>query len=130
MLVIDLTAAHPDQKVEWARGFLKPVEGSPLGAHYIERMEVWRGDRRVAIDRDLGPVALHPTWQPFNFWAGAEYSLGECREIAERLRNNKPPEMYERIDMAQSYLRLCEERQKRQKGLSPIGAHHHKQRER
>ena len=108
-----------DAKVEWIWEWEKPVDGS--GPHHLQYVQLVRDGEMRKYMTDLGPIVAHPHWKQFNFWAGGEYNLGECLEIAERLRNNRDPEQYEPINLGLSYLGLLEEKHKRRLHRSTFG---------
>lgn len=98
------------------------IENKPeLGFHYVQHVQVFRNGERRHFEEDLGPMVGHPHWQPFNFPAVEEYSVGEAREIAEELRLSKDPQQHEPINIAESYLNLLEERHKRKVHASEFG---------
>lgn len=101
----------------WERDEDKPEHGS----HRYQHIQVLRGDKMYHFIKEMGPSSSFPLAQPFNFWAGSEYNMGECLDIAERLREGRPPEREEPLDLAQSYLRLLEERAKRRNHTSEFG---------
>lgn len=111
-----------DEKVEW---IWERAEGNSWQQH----IQLVRDGRMRHFIAKMGSIIAHPFWKPFNFPALGEYSVGECLEIAERLRNNKDPEENEPIALAQSYLKLVEEKAKRRDHISTFGSYITKQRE-
>lgn len=108
-----------DEKVEWV---WESDEDKPMyGSCRYQHIQLVRGDKMRHFVGEMGPSSNYPLAHPFNFWAGSEYSVGECLEIAERLREGKPPEENEPIDIWASYLRLLEEKQKRRNHASEFG---------
>lgn len=118
---------HVDEKVEWIWEREEQVKAQVW--HWKQHIQLVRDGRMRHFIADMGNIIAHPHWKPFNFWAAGEYSVGECLEIAERLRNNKDPEVYEPIDLAQSYLKLLEERAKCRNHVSTFGHYINRQRE-
>ncbi len=116
-----LQPLHLDEKVEW---IWERVEG-PCWKQHIQLVRDGRMRHFIA---DMGSTIAHPHWQEFNFWAAGEYNVGECLEIAEGLRNNKDPEEYEPIDLAQAYLKLLEQKAKRRAHASTFGKYGNHQR--
>lgn len=110
-----------DEKVEWMWEWEKDKPG--YGLYRYQHIQLVREGQMRHFVAEVGPVIAHPMWKPFNFWAAGEYSVGECLEIAERLREGKAPDNDEPIDLALSYLRLLEERLKRQAHISEFGPH-------
>lgn len=121
-----LQPLHLDEKVEWLWERAEPVEGK--GSHWKQHVQLVRDGRMRHFIAEMGSIIAHPHWQEFNFWAASEYSVGECLEIAEGLRNNKDPEQYEPINLAQSYLKLLEEKAKRRAHASTSGNYINRQR--
>ncbi len=110
-----------DEKVEW-------IWERDEGGRWRQHIQLVRDGRMRHFIADMGSIIAHPLWKPFNFWAGGEYSVGECLEIAERARNNKEPEDNEPLDLAQSYLKLIEEKRKRRDRMSTFGRYINRQR--
>ena len=79
-----------DEKVWWLH---ETVRDKPqYGPHRYQVLFVRRGEFEYRFEQDMGPELLFPTAGLFNFFCGNEYSVGEAIEIANRLREGKPPE--------------------------------------
>jgi hypothetical protein len=110
---------HLDEKVEWI--WERDETRGILGHHRIQHIQLVRGGKMRHFFADMGSQISHPHWQPYNFWAAGVYSVGECLEIGENLRESKPPEWHQPVNLAQSYLNLLEEKQKRRVHASEFG---------
>ena len=110
---------HLDEKVEWIWECEK--DKPRHGLYRYQHIQLVRDGAMRHFVTEVCPVIAHPAWKPFNFWAAGEYSVGECLEIAERLREGKPPENHEPINLALSYLQLLEEKHKRRMHASTFG---------
>ena len=111
---------HLDEKVEWV---WERDENIPTrGMHRFQHIQLVRDGRMRHFIWEMGPSSNYPLAHPFNFWAAGDYSVGECQEIAERMREGKPPEEREPINLALSYLRLIEEKAKRKAHKSVFGS--------
>ena len=117
-----LQKLHQDEKVEWI--WESDAEKPMFGRYRYQHIQLVRDGNMRHFVAELGPTGAHPLWAPFNFWAAGLYSVGEVLAIAERLRENRPPEEHEPIDLARSYLNLQEENQKRRSHRSTFGAYH------
>ena len=78
-----------DERVQWLLEETKPKY--KVGNVRYQHIWVRRGDKACMFTKELGPAILFPT-QGLCFWGAGEYSVGEAMEIADRLRENKPPE--------------------------------------
>lgn len=99
-----------DERVWWLREITrdKPM----FGPHRFQYIDVLRDDLLFSFVKDLGPAFLFPGASPFNFWAANLYSVGEVMEIADRLREGKPPEGpedHDPSDILERYKRQLDE---------------------
>ena len=116
-----------DEWVEWLwerDEAFHPVTKVPVSPmHRFQHIQLMRDGVMKHFVHDMGLSMLHPKWQPLNFPAFGYYKVGEVLEIADGLRENRPPEDDEPIDIAQSYLNLIEEKAKRKRRASTFGAY-------
>lgn len=92
-----------DEKVEWIAEMEK--DKPRFGTHRYQLVQVRRGQVMCDFKKDMGPSFLYPNAPPMQqAWLGGLYSVGEALEIAERMRENKPPEEREPTDLVQGYL--------------------------
>ena len=91
-----------DDKVWFVK---EEVRDKPMwGPHRYQHIYVRRDDAQYEYVKDLGPELLYPRASVFNFWAGNEYSAGEVMEIANNIRQNKPPEEREQTDLGMRFM--------------------------
>jgi len=108
-----------DEKVEW---LWEADKDKPMfGSYRYQHIQLARDGEMHHFVWEMGLSSEYPLAHPFNFFAGGYYSVGEALEIADNLRQNKPPEEHEPIDLAMSYLKLIEERHKRRRHASTFG---------
>lgn len=96
-----------DERVEWILEGGREKPG--FGLHRYQRILVRRGQMMCEFLKDLGPVFMFPNAAPVQAWLGGEYSVGEAMEIAERLREGKPPEDKEPVNLMQKYFEQADE---------------------
>jgi|TARA_R110000787_G_scaffold46819_7_gene113678 hypothetical protein len=111
---------HLDEKVQW---MWERDENKPMfGLYRYQHIQLWRDGQRKHFVSEMGPTIAHPFWTQFNFPALGEYSVGECLEIADGLREGQPPQENDPLDLALSYLNLLEENQNRRVHKSTFGS--------
>ena len=106
---------HPDTLV-WL--LLETERDKPMwGKHRYQSVWVHQVDGSLRrYERELGPALAFPGGLLFQFWAADCYSVGEVMEIADRLREGKPPEDKEPADLIGEY-------RKEQEELRDLAAH-------
>lgn len=110
-----------DEKVWYMR---EDVRDKPQwGMHRYQHIFVRRGEMQYEYVKDMGPEMLYPKASVFQFWAGNEYSVGEVMEIADRIRDNKPPEEREPTDLGKKFMEQQEEKRALRAHRSVSGAH-------
>lgn len=115
-----LRKLHLDEMVEWMWERDEHLPGR--GQYRMQHIQLVRDGQMRHFIGEIAPTIAHPTWKEFNFPALGCYSVGESLEIAEMLRENTDPEQYEPINLALSYLKEIEERQKRRVHQSVFGS--------
>ena len=115
---------HVDEKVYWLREVFRDVD--MIGLQIIQKIEVIRNDHLVTYEKSLGPAWMFPNANPFQFFAGNEYSVGEVMEIADRCRDGKPPENLEeqnREPIGEGWMKQRAEKEALAHHRSVIGPH-------
>ena len=105
-----------DERAEWLQEY-------DLDGHRLQSITAYRGEKLCKFTKDLGLALLYPKAHPFNFWAAGEYSVGEAMEIADRMRDNKPPEEREQTDLWGEYRKQNEEKSALHAHRSVVGPH-------
>lgn len=98
-----------DERVEWIAEVEK--DKPMFGTHRYQLIQVRRGQMLCDFVKDMGPSFLYANAPPMQqAWLGGQYSVGEAMEIADRMREHKPPEEREPTDLVDGYLRQQDEK--------------------
>ena len=110
-----------DEKVEylWERTNDKPGYGPYRYQHITSR----RGNLLVEFVKELGSALLFPGASPLNILCMGLYSVGEAMEIADRMRENKPPEEVEPTNLMQKWAEEQDEKRMLKQHKSVSGSH-------
>lgn len=90
-IMLSTTFVLTDEKT---LGFREVMRDIPMkGPHRVQRIFVNRSDKVAVYEENLGPWLLFTNPYETQAWLGWEYSVGEAREIADRMRDgNQDPE--------------------------------------
>lgn len=109
---------------EWAESIVETERDKPgFGMHRYQRIWAVRGDRLCVFEKEMGPVTAFHGAHLLNFWAAGLYRVGEVMEIAERLREGRPPERTEPSNLMGQYRNELEEKRDLRAHRTTSGPH-------
>jgi len=113
-----------DEPCYWLGESYKQSPGSK-GFHRYQVIHVIRNDRLAEYVTDMGPAHMYKGIPQFNQIVAGYHTVGECMDIATEQRNGlgvKPRERQPK-DLWGEYALSLEEKEKRKKNLTTVGAY-------